>query len=72
MNELHQDGLQVTESGSSLHTETQLLLKVTTKGNLKCRKKNVTPKLKQKQQMQTQCRSKQCKTRGQNSSCDCF
>lgn len=53
MNELHQDRLQVTEGGSSLHTETQLLLKVTTKGNLKCReKKNVTPKLKQKQQMQ--------------------
>lgn len=52
MNELHQDRLQVTEGGSSLHTETQLLLKVTTKGNLKCREKNVTPKLKQKQQMQ--------------------
>lgn len=42
MNELHQDRLQVTEGGSSLHTETQLLLKVTTKGNLKCREKKIT------------------------------
>lgn len=34
MNELHQHWLQVTEGGSGLHTETQLLLKVTPKGNL--------------------------------------
>lgn len=48
MNELHQDRLQVTEGGSSLHTETQLLLKVTTKGNLKCRKKKFNPKIETK------------------------
>jgi len=35
MNELHQHWLQVTEGGSGLHAETQLLLEVTTKGNLK-------------------------------------
>lgn len=34
MNELHQNGLQVTEGGSGLHAEAQLLLKVTPKGNL--------------------------------------
>lgn len=48
MNELHQDRLQVTEGGSSLHTETQLLLKVTTKGNLKCREKKFNPKIETK------------------------
>lgn len=49
MNELHQDRLQVTEGGSSLHTETQLLLKVTTKGNLKCREKKIcNPKIETK------------------------
>lgn len=32
--ELHQHGLQVTEGGSGLHTETQLLLEVTTKRHL--------------------------------------
>lgn len=34
VDELHQDSLQVAESGSGLHAETQLLLEVTTKGNL--------------------------------------
>lgn len=34
VNELHQDRLQVTEGGSGLHTETQLLLKVTAERNL--------------------------------------
>lgn len=34
MNELHQHWLQVAEGGSGLHTETQLLLKVTAKRNL--------------------------------------
>lgn len=34
VNELHEYRLQVTEGGSGLHTETQLLLKVTAKRNL--------------------------------------
>lgn len=34
VNELHQHWLQVTEGGSGLHTETQLLLEVPTKRNL--------------------------------------
>lgn len=35
VNELHQHRLQVTEGGSGLHTETQLLLKVTAKRHLR-------------------------------------
>lgn len=34
VNELHQHWLQVTEGGSGLHTEAQLLLKVTAKRHL--------------------------------------
>lgn len=34
MNELHQHRLQVAEGGSGLHTEAQLLLKVTAKRHL--------------------------------------
>lgn len=34
MDELHQHWLQVAEGGSGLHTETQLLLKVTAKRHL--------------------------------------
>lgn len=37
VNEVHQYWLQVTECGSGLHAETQLLLKVTTEGNLDAR-----------------------------------
>ena len=34
LNELHKHWLQVTEGGSGLHAETQLLLKVPTEGDL--------------------------------------
>lgn len=37
--EMHQHWLQVAEAGSGLHTETQLLLKVATKGNLSTNRK---------------------------------
>lgn len=41
VNELHQHWLQVTEGGSGLHTETQLLLEVTTKVNLNTNRQNI-------------------------------
>lgn len=37
VDEMHQHRLQVAEAGSRLHAETQLLLKVTAKGNLRGR-----------------------------------
>ena len=40
VNELHQHWLQVTEGGSGLHTETQLLLEVTTKRHLNTNRKS--------------------------------
>lgn len=41
VNELHQHWLQVTEGGSGLHTETQLLLEVTTEVNLNTNRQNI-------------------------------
>lgn len=43
VNQLHEDGLQIAEQRPGLDVETQLLLKVTAKGDLESGREMLTP-----------------------------